>query len=77
MMMRALLVTVLGIGSAVAAAQPAHAYWTRWGWRAPAVVVPPPILAYGPPPYYPAPRPPTWVRPHYDPWGRFVPGHWR
>ena len=27
----------------MAAAQPAHAYWTRWGWRAPVVVVPPPV----------------------------------
>ena len=76
-MVRAMLSAVLGIGAVLAAPQPAQAYWTRWGWRAPVVVVPPPVLAYGPPPYGLAPRPVVWVRPHYDPWGHFIPGHWR
>ena len=74
-MFRAIVAGVLGMGS-LAASQPAQAYWTRWGWREPVVVVPPPVLAYGPPPY-PACRRAFWVRAHYDPWGRFIPGHWR
>ena len=76
-MVRAALVAVLGVGFVAAASQPAHAYWTRWGWRRPvAVFAPPPVLVYGPPPY-PAYRRAYWVRAHYDPWGRFIPGHWR
>ena len=57
----------------VAGAGPAEAYWVRggWGWR-------PPVVFVGPPAVYAAPAyGPYWVRPHYDRWGRFIPGHWR
>ncbi len=61
-----------------------------WGWRGgvvvgppivvappPVVVAPPPIVAVAPPPVVVAPAPyARWVRPHYDRWGRWVPGHW-
>ncbi len=74
-MMRLAVAAVIGIVAA-GTAQPAHAYWTRWGWRpgwrASVVFVPPPA-----PGYYAGPRPPLWVPAHYNRWGRFIPGHWR
>jgi hypothetical protein len=77
MMLRAAFAGFLSVGTIVAASQPAHAYWTRWGWREPVVVLPRPVPIYGPPPVYLGPRPAFWVRPHYDRWGHFIPGHWR
>lgn len=77
MMLRAAMVGILGIGTVMAASQPAHAYWTRWGWREPVVVAPRPVPVYGPPPVYRVPHPGFWVRPYHDRWGHWVPGHWR
>lgn len=79
--MRAFIIALV-LGTAGAALLPSHqanAWWDRWGrWhpnyvRPPVVVVP--RAAYAPPPYYARPYA-RWVPPHYNRWGRFVPGHW-
>ncbi len=72
-MIKLLGAVALVLVATAAGSRSAEAYWVRggWGWRAPVVVVGPPV-AYGPPGYAP-----YWVRPHYDRWGRWVPGHWR
>ena len=77
--MRALVFT-LALGAAGAALLPMHeakAWWDHWGrwhpdYRRPVLVVPPPPI------YAPNVRRPyaLWVRPHYDRFGRFIPGHW-
>jgi hypothetical protein len=85
--MRVFLVAlVLGtVGAALLPSHQANAWWDRWGGWHPGyvgprvAVVPPPVYA---PPYYA--RPPVyyatpyarWIPPHYNRWGRFVPGHW-
>ena len=65
------------VGMAVLAPSPAQAYRVRggWGWRAPLVVVPPPVVV-GPRPVYIAGRRAVWIPPHYNRWGGFIPGHW-
>jgi hypothetical protein len=62
---------VAGLGM-LGSASPAEAYWWRGRWVGPVVVVPGPAVPVfvGPPGRY-------WVRPHYDRFGYFVPGHWR
>ncbi len=79
--MRALLAAcVFGVlGAALLPSAPAKAWWDGYGrWHPdyyrPPVVVAPPAAYYPPAGYYP--RPARWIRPHYDPWGRFIPGHW-
>lgn len=84
--MRACLVALaLGIaGAAFLPASDAQAWWDRWGrWHpgyvGPRVVVgPPPVVVVPPPAYAPVVRRPyaVWIRPHYDRFGRFIPGHW-
>ncbi len=79
--MRALLIAlVLGTaGAALLPVRDARAWWDHWGrWHPryigpPVVVVPPPPVVYAPVvrrPYA------LWIRPHYDRFGRFIPGHW-
>lgn len=79
---------LLGITVAVVAAgalltpKAAEAYWVRggygygpgWGWRAPLVVAAPPYAYVVGPVYRPGPY---FVRPHYNRFGYFVPGHWQ
>ena len=85
--MRAFFVA-LALGAAGAALLPGHearAWWDHWGRWHPGyygrpVVVAPPVVVVPPPPvvYAPVARRPyaVWVRPHYDRFGRFIPGHW-
>ena len=76
------LLLALALGAAGAALLPSHdarAWWDRWGRWHPYYYGPRVIV--GPPPYYPPPpvyaRPyARWIPPHYDYWGRFIPGHW-
>ena len=74
--MRALLAAV-ALGTGFAALWPfdeAKAWWDVYGLWHPnfyrPYYAPPPPVDYAPP----ARR---WIPPHYDPWGRFIPGHWR
>ena len=44
---------------------------------APVVVAPPPVVVAPAPRVVYAPYPGArWVSPHYNRWGRFIPGHW-
>ena len=81
-MRKLLLATVLGLSAAaLLPSHKANAWWDAWGrWhpdfvRRPVVVVRPPV--YGPyyAPYY-GRHYARWIPPHYDRWGRFIPGHW-
>ncbi|MBL6456660.1 hypothetical protein JMJ55_15095 [Belnapia sp. T6] len=85
---RTLFATALaaGLGAMLLAPSPAQAWWARhggWGWYGPpaVAVVPPPVVVAPPVAYAPPPpvmvRPPSWVPPHYDRWGTWIPGHWR
>ncbi len=78
--MRALF-TALLFGVLGAALMPSHeavAWWDVYGrwhpdfYRRPVFVAPPPGYVV---PVYPRPYA-RWIPPHYDPWGRFIPGHW-
>ncbi len=77
--MRSLLLALtLGVaGSALLPAADALAWHDRWGrWHPgypPRVIVGPPAPIYRP--YYAAPYA-RWVPPHYNRWGRFIPGHY-
>ena len=84
-----LAVTSLAVGLGVLALTPsmANAYWVQPG----VVVAAPPLVVAPPPPVVVVPRPRIvpaprvvyapypyahWVRPHYNRFGRFIPGHW-
>ncbi len=66
--------------------QPAKAYYLAPGVivaPAPVVVAPPPVVVAPPVVLAPAPRVvyapypgARWIHPHYNRWGRFIPGHW-
>ena len=67
--------------SALAAIPSAKAYWVA----PPVVVAPAPVVVAPPPPVVVVPRARVayapypgarWVPPHYNRWGRFIPGHW-
>jgi len=75
-MRSALLALVLGLtGAALLPPHQAKAWYDGWGIWHPNYYRPPVVVA--PPPVYYAPRPyARWIPPHYDPWGRYIPGHW-
>jgi hypothetical protein len=66
------LIAALALGVSAAALLPSHeakAWWDVYGRWHPGFYVRPPVVV--------APRPyARWIPPHYDPWGRFVPGHY-
>lgn len=74
--MRALLVALtLGVaGAAFMPMHPAQAWWDRFHRWHPYYYGPRIVVA--PPPVYYARPYARWVPPHYNPWGRFIPGHW-
>ncbi len=81
--MRAVLIALV-LGAAGAALAPSHeakAWWDGWGRWHP-VYVRPPVVVVGPPPVYAPPpvayaRPyARWVPPHWNRFGRWVPGRW-
>lgn len=78
--MRAFLFT-LALGAAGAALLPSHAaraWWDPYGRWHPLYYAPRVVVAPPPPIYAPVVRRPYafWVRPHYDRFGRFIPGYW-
>ncbi len=75
----AALVLACGLG-AMAVIPSARAYWVAPGVfvaPAPVLVAPPPVVVVPAPRVVYAPYPGAiWIRPHYNRWGRFIPGHW-
>jgi len=74
-----MLIAALALGVSAAALLPSHeakAWWDAYGRWHPDYYGRPPVVVAPPPPYY-APRPyGRWIPPHYDAWGRFIPGHY-
>ncbi len=75
--MRAFL-AALAFGVVGAALLPSHsalAWWDGYGRWHPDYYRPPVVVAPRPPVYYARPYA-RWIPPHYDRWGRYIPGHW-